>query len=75
MSHEIRTPLNGIIGLSLLLQRTELSNIQQDYLSKIDASSNVLLATINDILDFSKLEAGKMTLETVDFSLASSLQK
>jgi two-component system sensor histidine kinase/response regulator len=75
MSHEIRTPLNGIIGLSLLLQRTELSYIQQDYLSKIDASSNVLLATINDILDFSKLEAGKMTLETVDFSLASSLQK
>ncbi|WP_204787624.1 response regulator [Paenibacillus oryzisoli] len=75
MSHEIRTPLNGIIGLSLLLQRTELSTIQQDYLSKIDSSSNVLLATINDILDFSKLEAGKMTLETVDFSLEASLQK
>lgn len=75
MSHEIRTPLNGIIGLSLLLQRTELSTIQQDYLSKIDSSSNVLLATINDILDFSKLEAGKMSLETVDFSLEASLQK
>ncbi|KRE99860.1 hypothetical protein ASG89_27435 [Paenibacillus sp. Soil766] len=75
MSHEIRTPLNGIIGLSLLLQRTELSTIQQDYLSKIDSSSNVLLATINDILDFSKLEAGKMTLETVNFSLEASIQK
>lgn len=75
MSHEIRTPLNGIIGLSLLLQRTELSTIQQDYLSKIDSSSNVLLATINDILDFSKLEAGKMSLETVDFTLEASLQK
>lgn len=75
MSHEIRTPLNGIIGLSLLLQRTELTTIQQDYLSKIDSSSNVLLATINDILDFSKLEAGKMSLETVDFSLEASLQK
>ncbi|MDR6554812.1 response regulator [Paenibacillus qinlingensis] len=75
MSHEIRTPLNGIIGLSLLLQRTELSPIQQDYLNKIDSSSNVLLATINDILDFSKLEAGKMTLETLDFSLEESIQK
>lgn len=75
MSHEIRTPLNGIIGLSLLLQRTELSAFQKDYLSKIDSSSNVLLATINDILDFSKLEAGKMSLETVDFSLEASLQK
>ncbi|WP_141692527.1 response regulator [Paenibacillus pectinilyticus] len=75
MSHEIRTPLNGIIGLSLLLQRTELTAIQQDYLTKIDSSSNVLLTTINDILDFSKLEAGKMSLETVDFSLEASLQK
>ncbi|WNR44208.1 hybrid sensor histidine kinase/response regulator [Paenibacillus roseipurpureus] len=75
MSHEIRTPLNGIIGLSLLMQRTELSTIQQDYLSKIDASSNVLLATINDILDYSKLEAGKMIIEKVIFSLEDSLQK
>ncbi len=69
MSHEIRTPLNGIIGLSLLLQRTELTTIQQDYLSKIDSSSNVLLATINDILDFSKLEAGKMSLRDGRFLL------
>ncbi|WP_261302995.1 response regulator [Paenibacillus andongensis] len=75
MSHEIRTPLNGIIGLSLLLQRTELTTIQKEYLDKIDCSSNVLLTTINDILDFSKIEAGKMTLEMVDFSLELSLQK
>ncbi|MGG1550267.1 ATP-binding protein [Paenibacillus ferrarius] len=75
MSHEIRTPLNGIMGLSLLLQRTELTALQQDYLGRIDTSSQVLLATINDILDFSKLEAGKMPVEKVDFSLEASLQK
>lgn len=75
MSHEIRTPLNGILGLSLLLQRTELTPLQKDYLSKMDASSSVLLATINDILDFSKIEAGKLILEKVDFSLEESLQK
>ncbi|GGA12739.1 hypothetical protein GCM10008018_67200 [Paenibacillus marchantiophytorum] len=74
MSHEIRTPLNGIMGLSLLLQRTELTEIQKDYLNKMDASSHVLLATINDVLDFSKIEAGKLTLEKVDFSLETSLQ-
>jgi two-component system sensor histidine kinase/response regulator len=75
MSHEIRTPLNGILGLSLLLQRTELTPLQKDYLSKMDASSSVLLATINDILDFSKIEAGKLILEKVDFSLEESLQR
>nr|WP_240344333.1 response regulator [Paenibacillus sp. SYP-B3998] len=75
MSHEIRTPLNGIIGLSLLMQKTELSDIQKDYLNKIESSSNALLGTINDILDFSKIEAGKITLEKVDFSLEESLRR
>ncbi len=68
MSHEIRTPLSGIINFSLLLQRTALSPQQKDYLSKINASSQTLLALVNDILDFSKIEAGKLILEKVSFS-------
>ncbi|WP_458464182.1 response regulator [Paenibacillus sp.] len=68
MSHEIRTPLNGIISFSLLLQRTDLSPQQMDYLSKINASSQTLLTLVNDILDFSKIEAGKLTLEKLSFS-------
>lgn len=68
MSHEIRTPLSGIISFSLLLQRTDLSPQQKDYLSKINASSQTLLALVNDILDFSKIEAGKLILEKVSFS-------
>ena len=67
MSHEIRTPLSGIINFSLLLQRTDLSPQQKDYLSKINASSQTLLALVNDILDFSKIEAGKLMLEKVSF--------
>ncbi|MBN2983474.1 response regulator [Cohnella algarum] len=67
MSHEIRTPLNGIVGLSKLLQRTKMTDIQQDYALKIVSSSEVLLGIVNDILDFSKIEAGKVELETVSF--------
>ena len=69
MSHEIRTPLNGIIGLTHLLQRTELTDIQNDYLRQVSVSSHNLLRILNDILDFSKLEADKLTLERVPFRL------
>ncbi len=69
MSHEIRTPLNGVIGMSSLLSKTSLSTKQKDYSSTINASAKTLLALINDILDISKIEAGKISIENVDFDL------
>lgn len=69
MSHELRTPLNGILGFSSLLQRTEMSGRQQEYLSTIEKSADNLLAIINEILDFSKIEAGKLILENLSFNL------
>jgi PAS domain S-box-containing protein len=74
MSHEIRTPLNAIVGLSLLLQDSELSAHQRDYLNKIGNASNILLNLINDILDYSKIEAGYLEFEKNPFQVADAIR-
>ncbi|WP_426140728.1 response regulator [Pseudomonas sp. DWP3-1-2] len=74
MSHEIRTPLNGILGFTHLLQKSELTPRQFDYLSTIEKSADNLLSIINEILDFSKIEAGKLVLDNVPFNLRDLLQ-
>jgi signal transduction histidine kinase len=56
----------GMIGL---LCDTRLDEEQQNLANMARESTNNLLVVINDILDFSKLEAGKLTLESIDFSL------
>ena len=73
MSHEIRTPMNAIIGMSDLLKETNLSSTQRRYTDIICSSSENLLALINDVLDFSKMEAGKMNLENISFSLSDCI--
>lgn len=74
MSHEIRTPLNGILGFTHLLQKSELSPRQLDYLGTIEKSADSLLSIINEILDFSKIEAGKLVLDSIPFNLRDLLQ-
>ncbi|CAM3839610.1 MULTISPECIES: response regulator [Pseudomonas] len=74
MSHEIRTPLNGILGFTHLLQKSELTPRQLDYLGTIEKSAGSLLGIINEILDFSKIEAGKLVLDSIPFNLRDLIQ-
>ena len=69
MSHEIRTPMNAIIGWTHLLQRDAQDLLERERLGKIADAARHLLQVINDILDLSKIEADKVQLEQIDFSL------
>lgn len=74
MSHEVRTPLNAIMGLNQLLLGTPLNSEQRQWLQLMDDSSRSLLNLLNDVLDLSRIEAGKLTLELVNFPLRPLLE-
>lgn len=74
MSHEFRTPMNAIKGMTDILLRREPQPPQISYLNAIKESSNSLLVIINDVLDMSKIEAGKIDLESIPFSLEEVIQ-
>ena len=62
MSHEIRTPFQGVLGMLNLLDETQLSGQQRDYVQTARDSAQHLLGVLNDILDVSTMESGTLRL-------------
>lgn len=69
MAHEIRTPLNALLGVADLLRETPLSPQQAAYVEMLQRAGDSLFTLVNDVLDLSKIEAGRLDLEQIDFSL------
>ena len=76
MSHDIRTPMNAIIGYTMLARKEkDLSPKAAEYLTKIETSSQHLLALINDVLDMSRIESGKVELEPKKTNLVKTMDE
>jgi signal transduction histidine kinase/CheY-like chemotaxis protein/PAS domain-containing protein/uncharacterized protein YxeA len=73
MSYEIRTPLNGIIGMTDVLSKENLSENVKEIVAILRRSTEILLNIINDILDFSRIESGKMILDEIPFNFREEI--
>ncbi|MFK8011750.1 MAG: ATP-binding protein [Marinicellaceae bacterium] len=69
MSHEIRTPLNPIVNLTYLALKDEIPNQTRHYLNEIQSAAILLRKTVDNVLEFSNIKAGKLTIQSIPFSL------
>jgi signal transduction histidine kinase/CheY-like chemotaxis protein len=75
ISHEIRSPMNALLGAAEMLQATELSETQAEYVALLNGAGTNLLATVNEVLDHAKIEAGQLELEIIPFDCAAVVER
>ncbi len=74
MSHEIRTPITAVLGMNeLILRETKDTTIRQ-YAKDIEGAAKSLLSIINDILDITKIEAGKLSVISVEYDFGTVIR-
>ncbi len=75
MSHEIRIPMTAILGLADALADGEMDPERHRLATLLRHSGSALLGTLNDILDHSRIEAGKLSLEAMEFDVRGLLEE
>lgn len=73
-SHELRTSLNGSTGLITLMEYTELTNEQSDYLSMMKECSLNLISIVNDVLDYAKLEDNSIKINIQEVNIRQCIE-
>ncbi len=69
MSHELRTPMNAIVGLTRLLEESQLGQRERGYVARMRTAAHSLLGMFGNLLDFSRIDAGQLTLERIPFCI------